>query len=640
MSTNAFWQKNIEALKKKDPELARRLVAVSMAGDTLFAARARDGSPLLGMRLDNGQAVAFAHTQTPGVEAEDWVLSLGEPFLKRGHAMLVGFGSLYHPLMLFRLSDEETVLWFVEPDPAVFKYALHLMDFESLIASDRVFFTVGMDAKETARRLTCGIAGNRMTAQGIRIAFHGVAGKLYESFLGQLKENVYEIIQMQGVRFRTSEEQGRVILGNVMENLPSVIQGAPSLRLMGLAAGIPALVVAPGPSLEEALPRLAELRKNALLISVDTAHRILHRRGIGSDLVVSLDYTELNVRHFERIDADDALLVAFPGVNMQIPAKYKGRTFFFDHAGNIHFTAGATQILSTLRTLGPLGKLITYGSTAHAAYHLARTMGCYPIALVGNDLSFPNDRAYATGAMQNDLAQDPARKEERLPVPSNDGGTVITSGLYKIYLTDFPELIRGTGGYTLNASRNGAKIEGAPYMALEDIAESWMTQPVDKAFLAKALTPTLESQSPAVVEELSHLAELCEETLEALERIEKQANKIKPKDSQFRQNMILRMKSFLALNEGREYAMLDLVSSLCARSIVSVLGQVGDISVFGGDTPEQNEQAKRRCLDLLADVRQALDTFQQEFIKGAENLQKALMLPAGTEADRLQPNDL
>ncbi|MGI6456447.1 MAG: motility associated factor glycosyltransferase family protein [bacterium] len=622
--SQSIWENNLAALKRRDPELALRLEQVAVPNAQVIVARARDSSVLLGLTLEGGQRVAFAHNQTPGIEAEDWISSLGETFLKRAHVLLLGFASLYHPKFLFQLSDAETVIWYVEPEPVLFRYALMVMDFRDLISSSRVFFSIGEPAQVLAQRLFTGVTSSRMLAQGIRVASHGLAGRIYAGYIQELKAAIEENLQFGRIRFNTSEVQGHHILRNILGNLRYVFQGAPWLNLLGKAAGVPALVVAPGPSLEGALESIAAVRERVLVIAVDTAHRILHQNGVGSDIVVSLDYTELNKRHFENIRQDDAVLLAFPGIDPEIPARYAGQAYFFDHVGNVRYGAGATQFFSVLKSFSSLGQLISYGSTAHAAYHAARMLGCAPIVLIGNDLAFPGNRAYAAGAMQNELKRNDSKQETWLEVPANDGSMVRTQGLYKIYLNDFPELIRGTGGVVINVSHQGARIEGVPYQPLEEVLQRLPESPVDKRFLREHLTPGLAGRQAQFLDELTIIQPLMEKLLQKLERIRKRISYLESEDGAFRRQMIQYMREVVALNESSgEYRLLDLSASLCNRSIVSLIGQFGNLSVFGGETAAENEISRTRAVDFLKDLEQGLVTYRDAFLQAPEFLDEA-----------------
>lgn len=604
-----YWHKNLEALRRRNTALARQLEELPPS-PRCISARAEDGSPILAIVLDNGQTAALCHTGQPRQEAEQWVMGLGEDLRRNAHVLLMGFGSGHHPQAFFRLSDADTVLWIVEPDAALFKAALCGMDFTSMILSPRVHWAVGISETEVVQRLFSEAGGNRMRVQGIRMAFTAASRYLYGDFIQRLGAAIQESIQMEGLKFRTSELQGETILRNAMANLPWILRGAPWKRLLGRAPGVPALIVAPGPSLEAALPHLAAVRKRAIFLAIDTAHRILHQHGIVSDLVVSLDFTELNARHFETIGEDRAILLAFPGVDPSIPARYAGRTFFCNHSGTADFGPGATPVLKALHSLNGLGDLVSYGSTAHLAVHAARQMGCSPIILVGNDLAFPGERWYAEGAMQNELDQPERQKEPLLPVPANDGTMVPTSGLYKYYLNTFGDLIRGSAAPVVNTSPKGARIEGARWMDLCECLNAYCTAPVDVSFLENALHPSLAVYRMALIEELRHYTETFARARRLLHRLSKRLASLHPASAGFRMGMIQIMKDFSDALRS-ETAAFDLCTALCARSTLALLGQSGQSGLLGGGDEKTNRESLDRCSDLFRDMQNALQKYRE-----------------------------
>ncbi len=608
---NAFWRINIDALQRRDSTLAGRLRTATVRMDEFIFARAADGSPVLGLKAPDGQRIALNDPANPEGDADRWIQERADQCLKGAHVMLVGFGAGYHALSMFQQSDENTYIWIVEPNPAVLKAAFHLRDFSDLIEAQRIRFVSGLPEEEIARLPFNGITSNRMRAQGIRLMYTPTAGQLYGAFLQRLAKAIAEAIQLEGLKFRTSQIQGKRILENVSSNLSYILQGAPCLRLDGKAAGIPALIIAPGPSLEEALPLIQAVKDRALLITVDTAHRILLREGIQSDLVVSLDFTELNAKHFEGIDEDDACLVAFPGIESIILKQYAERSFFFTH--------NADHLLPALRSLGPLGSLKSYGSTAHAAYHIARLMGCAPIVLIGNDLAFPSERWYTDGAMQNDLDQPEREEEELLEVPSNNGGTVKTNGLYKVYLDTFTVLIQETAGAVVNTSPHGAVISSCQWMTLENALAEFPQTTIDRSFLRKALRPTLAFQRENVRNDLHALRDTCRNVHTRLTKYIKRVEALNPSSKNFSTGLRDAITQFVAMLD-RDNQACSLCTPLCPRSTVALFGQLDNESILGGDTPQKNQAALERFLELVNDFGSALRVNSKALEHAAEIL--------------------
>ncbi|MGC9327467.1 MAG: motility associated factor glycosyltransferase family protein [Candidatus Hinthialibacter sp.] len=608
------WRRNLQALERRDPSLAKQIQETPFSSHYV-AAWAADGSLIIGKLFENGPSIALCHAAHPREEAEQWAMNLGEAMRRNAHVLLLGFGAGHHPAALFRLSDAGTLIWIVEPDPALIKLAFHGMDFTGLIQSERVQFAVGLPEHQVAKLLFTGPGENRMKASGIRLASTGVARQVYAGYLERLKQAIQDAIQTERLKFKTSEAQGLTILQNVLANLPAILRGAPWKRLIGAAPGAPAIVIAPGPSLEEAIPQLISVRRRAIFFAVDTAHRILHQKGIKSDFVVSLDFTELNTRHFETIQRDEAMLLAFPGVHPAIPQKYENRTFFFNHAGSIELTPGASPLLSALRSLH-LGELASYGSTAHIAVHAARMMGCSPIILVGSDLSFPEEKWYASGAMQNELHQPDREKETLLEVEANDGGTVRTSGLYKYYLETFGHLIRGCAAPVVNTSPQGARIEGAQWAPLSEAFSKYLRRPLDVSFLAQRLSPNMEEKRESLAEELITLASNCERSAQKLQPILGRLQSLDASSPSLPQETFASMKAFSKiLNE--QPVVFNVSLSLCSRSTLTFLG--GSLG-FGDRSAAASQAVYDRCREFLQDVMNALNLNAQLIKKAASEI--------------------
>ncbi len=603
-NNQTYWRRNLEALEQREPELARQLKCLP-ASQRFVESRAVDGSPLLGIVLESGQMAALCHTEKPRLEAEQWIRNLGEGFHRNAHVLLLGFGAGYYPMALFELSDNDTSIWIVEPDIDLFAAALHVMDFTKLISASRVRFAVRLPEEQVARLLFSGSNCHRMRGQGIQMALSNVAKGLYAGYIQQLSSAINLSIQTEALKFKTTEIQGKTILSNVLTNLRFMLQGAPFNRLHSAAVGVPAFIIAPGPSLQDALPQITAYRDRALWITIDTAHPILLNNGVSSDLVVSLDFTELNARHFETIENDKTILLAFPGIDPSISERYRGRTFFYDHCGAVNFAPGATQILRSLDGFGSVGGLVSYGSTAHIAMHAARMMGCSPIILIGNDLAFPDEKWYSDGAMQNKLDQPERESELLLSVTSNNDGIVQTSGLYKHYLDTFTELIKGCAAPVYNTSLKGARIEGAPYVDINDILTQYCKYTVDAAFLASSLKPDLGYKHLSLCNDLKILSEACQRANRGFNRLMEQLNEINPAATSFRNDMIKLMKSFFKMLKDEEKA-FNLCTTLCSRSTLLILGQGGPSSLFGGDSAQVNQEAYQRCSDFFNDMQRAM----------------------------------
>lgn len=177
-------------------------------------------------------------------------------------------------------------------------------------------------------------------------------------------------------------------LCNTLTNLPAIASEGDVASLYGRFSGVPALVVGAGPSLDRNVAALVHLQERALVIAVDTAVRPLLAAGIRPHLIVSVDPSEVNARHLDRLpDTRGMWLVAEGSLDSRVFEQFRGRTFFFRVANHHPWPWLAEQGAGC-------GLLDAWGSVLTSAFDLAVRAGCGPIVFAGADLAYTGDQIY------------------------------------------------------------------------------------------------------------------------------------------------------------------------------------------------------------------------------------------------------
>lgn len=183
---------------------------------------------------------------------------------------------------------------------------------------------------------------------------------------------------------------GRYLL-NTLRNAPAIAAAGDVAALDSRFTGVPAVVVAAGPSLDANLTDIRTYRDRAVLIAVDTALRPLLAAAIAPDLVVAVDPSEANARHLVDLPlCDTTHLVAEGSVDPEAIRSFGGRLFAL-RVGD-HHPWPWLQAQGVSR-----GTLRAWGSVLTTAFDLALRMGCDPIVFAGADLAFTAGRPYARG---------------------------------------------------------------------------------------------------------------------------------------------------------------------------------------------------------------------------------------------------
>ncbi|HWI19763.1 MAG TPA: 6-hydroxymethylpterin diphosphokinase MptE-like protein [Vicinamibacterales bacterium] len=227
-------------------------------------------------------------------------------------------------------------------------------------------------------------------------------------------------------------------LRNTLRNIKSIVSSGDVRVLHSAFVGVPAIVVAAGPSLDENLPHIIAHREVAIVVAVDTALRPLLGAGVQPDLVVAVDPSEANANHLVDLPPCPATyLVAEGSLDPEALRHFAGRTFTCRIADHHPWP--------WLRAEGvDRGLLRAWGSVLTTAFDLALKMGCGPIAFAGADLAYTRGRPYARGTTYEESWQQEVA-----------WGSTLEQA-WSARLADWPE--------TIETGVDGAPVRTAPHL--------------------------------------------------------------------------------------------------------------------------------------------------------------------------------
>lgn len=182
---------------------------------------------------------------------------------------------------------------------------------------------------------------------------------------------------------------GRYLL-QTLANAPRLVREADVGILASLFSGMPAVIVAAGPSLDRNLDDLAAVAGQVLIIACDTAAKPLVWAGIDPHFVVATDSSRANATHLSSLLTTRSWLVAEGSLHASAFTHFAQRTFVFRVADH--------EPWPWLTSLGlEARRLDTWGSVATCAFSLALHLGCTQIGFVGADFAFSEGRPYCRG---------------------------------------------------------------------------------------------------------------------------------------------------------------------------------------------------------------------------------------------------
>lgn len=374
--------------------------------------------------------------------------------------ILFGFGLGYHVEAALRLFPHLHCVVF-EVDPGLLNAAFKSRDLREVLESERLSLSAGATPDALTPFITS--AGR----EHIAVVRLRCVYTHYETEYRAADRHVEHILQRRDVNHNTLVRFGRRWVRNLAENLPTITRARPVAQLEGRFKGIPALLLAGGPSLDEVLPVLPDIRRRAVIIAVDTSLQAALRFGVDPDYTVVVDPQYWNTRHLDAARESCTEIISESSTH---PRAFK-------------VLRGKVRMASSLFPLGTyiegergrFGKLGAGGSVSTTAWDFARFLGCSAIYCAGLDLGFPGRNTHFRGSFFESRALTFC--DRRFPVetmafdylhsgyteyvPSNSGGYVLSDRRMNIYRWWFENQVRNNPqSATKTLSRDGVAIPG------------------------------------------------------------------------------------------------------------------------------------------------------------------------------------
>ena len=315
-------------------------------------------------------------------------------------------------------------------------------------------------------------------ASGAELAMHDDLVDKLRNALSDLRIHRNTVCEFS----RTWVEQG-------LANLPALARW-PSVGAVGdRFAGMPMVIIAPGPSLAGNVAQLRGLRGRAIVLAFSHSLKPALAAGVVPDFVLTVDPQDVRY-HFSGCDLSQTCLINAATVH---PA-------LFELPAQRFLTLSANSAIDDwiFDGFGEDAMVAGGGSVATSALSLALKWRCDPIVFVGLDLSFPGGAYYVATSQDGDAravvddhgvvrvegwsagfhamkaAAGPAAPSERaVELPGWAGGVVPSSFMFSLFHRWFVgrmrELNERGGATVFNCTEGGAFIEGMQHRPLADV---------------------------------------------------------------------------------------------------------------------------------------------------------------------------
>lgn len=469
---------NIKILSERFPLLRSQIERYAGRLDTslLRVEPSRSGHDTL-LAVKDG-AVTYIHSKYDPLREAETLIGKYRQQIEDGdvHVIFYGIGLGYHVSVFCELYPNVAFSVF-EPVPEMLECYLSNKDLSDLSVKSLKDLVLGDSEEETLRFLQHHLRKMAKRVVLIELPSHLRAfPKQYEKWSSLLKRTARD--RRSSIRTNFAFQKRWTI--NAMLNFKAILETPNILQeKRGAFQGIPALLVAAGPSLDDEIKNLRYIKENGLayIFSVGSAINALLHHGIKPDAACTYDPTPKNKVVFERVveqGISDIPLIFGSTVGFETLRDYPGPMYHM-------ITSQDTVSPFYLRPYDgeELSRVSDAPSIAVVTVQLLHQLGFSPIILVGQNLAYRADSEYASGIEYHSEKLGEAQLAKAVTVKDVYGNNVYTSESLNRMRLALEAVIRdATGIEVINTTKGGAHIEGTEFEELQQVVNRVLRQKV------------------------------------------------------------------------------------------------------------------------------------------------------------------
>jgi hypothetical protein len=310
------------------------------------------------------------------------------------------------------------------------------------------------------------------------------------------------------------EDMGLKVLTNAIKNLEALSFSRQGQTTEARCAGMPAIVCGAGPSLNSAIPLLAQLKDKALIIAGGSAIRALNAQGIQPHICAGID-PEPPQRRFLEQDSFEAPFFYQGRFSKELLPKVQGPLMWMADSGSYPLEGWLAAECGIFTERFDAGWTVSNFCTAIAAH-----LGCSTIIFVGMDFSCGPDAIYASNIPGEENCSELIELEKDKLYSKRDW--MMSAEWMGAFAQSHPEIT------WINASSSGIELQG---IQRRDFAESvetflagqWDVQGIVQMLVMQAPVSKVSSEKVAEVrrrikESFEKSLQLCDALLKVWEK--------------------------------------------------------------------------------------------------------------------------
>jgi hypothetical protein len=453
---------NLAYLKEAYPELLR-IVLNDSIDPSYEIVQSLNG--MINLKINTGGTETYLHSKyDPESEAEKWMENLLNKGSLEEQVLLFGNGMGYFLEVLLRNRQVKRII-VIEPDVQAFNALLLHRDLQALLSDEKIKL-VAVGDHELILAQVADMITKTMTGD-LSIVAPPVYQRLYSDKLKSLREKVQEAIYNDISNLQTYEKFQKLWLRNILLNIPFTVKYPSVSSLKDVLKGRDVVVVGSGPSLEVDVHFLKDLKKKCFIIAAGSSIQALQHFEIDPDLVVTMDGGRPNLFVFRKVDSTRSPLVFITQTYFEVLDIYHNEMAFAIFAED--------PVSEYLYKDEEVPIFRATASVTGTALQLADFMGAKQVILLGQDLSYPDDKYYSSGvqhlseALKNRILNEADDWVENVHGGKNRSTRVMTLTRKNIEMNI--KALNMKGIRVINSSRGGAIIEGTDWIPMDIVSK-------------------------------------------------------------------------------------------------------------------------------------------------------------------------
>lgn len=453
---------------------------------------------------------------------DDWLSQFEDKLVDDTIILIYGLGDGSYVEKLLTLNDECKIIIY-EPCTDVFWHVFGRENIAELLENERVFCTVEGICEglyDAALETFVEYANYQLIFNANLPNYPQIFPENYKWTLDRQLYEIKRVILNRNTEIYYSKE----MIHNIMELSRDIIEQYSVVQLTDIVCkkefeDMPAILIAAGPSLDNNIEKLKQIKDSVFIMAVDTALNTVLKHDIIPDMTISVDgHKPLVLFEDERVKNIPISLSAVS--NAKIVEQSNAMRFYELEQG---------EYLSTI--YNKLGKEIkglpTGGSVSNNACSLLVTMGFKTIIFMGLDLAYPEGVKHTKEAY-HELTFIDKEKQEYIEIEDIWGNKVLTEENMNLYRKWFESYIKVMPQIRfIDATEGGALIHGTEIKNMDEVIDEFHNKIYDKNMLWKGLLPYLnrEEQQWAIKfikeipQSIGHIEKYIEEGLDIYSKI-------------------------------------------------------------------------------------------------------------------------